>query len=197
MVSVALVAEDELSMAVLERIVGLSERPFVVTRRLVEHGCGNIRRSVQKYRNASHVVPHIVLTDLDQAECPTSLMAAWQASHLPASMLFRVAVRETESWLLGDRHGFSESFHVALNRLPAAPEDLPDPKQALINLVRRCGNRRLAAEVVPAEGSRASIGPLYNERLGAFARDAWDVEAASTACPSLARFRHRLNSFLL
>ena len=196
MVSVALVAEDELSMAVLERVVGLSDRPFVVSRRLVEHGCGNIKRSIQKYRNASHVVPHIVLTDLDQAECPASLIATWHAADLPASMLFRVAVRETESWLLGDRLGFSENFHVALNKLPTAPEDLPDPKQALINLVRRCGKRRLAAELVPAEGSRASIGPLYNERLSAFASDAWDVDAATAACPSLERFRQRLNTFL-
>jgi len=197
MVSVALVAEDELSMVVLERVVGASERSFAVTRRLVEHGCGNIKRSVPKYRNASHVVPHIVLTDLDRAECPAVLITTWHAVDLPVSMLFRVAVHETESWLLGDRHGFSKNFHVALNKLPAAPEDLPDPKQVLINLVRRCSNRRLAAELVPAEGSRASIGPLYNERLGAFAKEAWNVEAAAAACPSLERFRQRLNTFLL
>ncbi len=64
---VALVAEDELSMAVLERVVAATERPFVVKRRLVERGFGNIKRSVTKYRDASHVLPHVVLSALQRA----------------------------------------------------------------------------------------------------------------------------------
>jgi hypothetical protein len=196
LLSVALVAEDDLSMAVLDRIVAASERPIEVSRRLVERGFGNIKRSVAKYRQASHVIPHVVLTDLDRAECPAGLRADWGAAELPPSMLFRVAVRETESWLLGDRHGFAEFAAVALNKVPQHPESLQDPKETLIGLVRRSRKRRLIDELVPAHGSSVSIGPLYNERLGVFAAHSWDIDAASAACVSLRRTRQRLAGFL-
>jgi hypothetical protein len=185
LLSVALVAEDDLSMAVMNRLVAASGRPIEVSRRLVERGFGNIKRSVSKYRQASKVIPHVVLTDLDRAACPSALRAEWGVADLPTSMLFRVAVRETESWLLGDRHG-----------LPQNPETLQDPKQSLINLVRRSRKRRLREELVPAHGSSASIGPLYNERLGEFVAQSWDIDAASQTCLSLQRARQRFASFL-
>ena len=183
-------------MAVVDRIVAASGRPFAVTRRLVERGFGNIKRSVPKYRQASHVVPHVVLTDLDRAACAAVLRDEWGAADLPASMLFRVAVRETESWLLGDRHGFATFAAVALNKVPQEPEALQDPKGTLIGLVRRSRKRRLIQELVPAHGSSVAIGPLYNERLGAFAEHTWDIDAASGVCPSLRRMRQRLEGFL-
>lgn len=193
---IALVAEDELSMAVMERVVLSSGRPFVIARRLMERGFGNIKRSVQKYRQASYVLPHVVLTDLDNADCPASLRRAWGAVGLPDAMLFRVAVRETESWLLGDRNGFATFASVPKNKMPARPEDLPDPKAALLGLARRSRRRRLALELLPPQGSAVSIGPLYNERLSAFARDLWDIDSAATICPSLQRTRERLRTFL-
>jgi hypothetical protein len=196
LLSVALVAEDDLSMAMMNRLVAASGRSVEVSRRLVERGFGNIKRSVEKYRQASHVIPHLVLADLDRAECPSALLAEWGAENLPTSMLFRVAVRETESWLLGDRHGFAEFAAIALNKVPQSPETLPDPKQSLINLVRRSRKRRLIEELVPARGSTASIGPLYNERLGEFVTHMWDIDAASQACLSLQRARQRFASFL-
>lgn len=183
-------------MAVMNRLVAASGRPIEVSRRLVERGFGNIKRSVSKYRQASHVIPHVVLTDLDRAACPSALRAEWGVTDLPTSMLFRVAVRETESWLLGDRQGFAEFAAVALNKVPQNPEALRDPKQSLINLVRRSRKRRLIEELVPAHGSSASIGPLYNERLGEFVAHSWDIDAASQACLSLQRARQRFASFL-
>ena len=196
-ISIAIVAEDELSMAVAERIVDASGRSFVVSRRLVERGFGNIKRSIKKYRQASHVVPHLVLADLDRTECPALLRRQWYAEDLPGSMLFRVAVREIESWILGDCSGFARFASIATNKVPVAPEILSDPKGVLIGLVRRSRNRRLAAEMVPAHGSSVPIGPLYNERLGSFVRDRWNLETAAGACPSLKRMQARLITFLV
>jgi hypothetical protein len=192
---IALVAEDELSMAVLERTVTASGRPFLVARRLVEHGYGNIKRSITKYLQASHVLPHVVLTDLDRAECPAALRAEWGASNLPHSLLFRVAVRETESWLLGDREGFAAFTSVPKNKISPTPEEIPDPKNTLVGLVRHCRNRRLAVELVPRPGSPVPIGPLYNERLISFVRNRWNIDSAAEACPSLQRLRDRLTTF--
>jgi len=173
-----------------------SGRPFLVGRRLVERGFGNIKRSIVKYRQASHVLPHVVLADLDNADCPATLRMQWGASDLPRSMLFRVAVREVESWLLGDCDGFSAFTSVPKNKVPQSPEQVANPKELLVNLVRRCRNRRLAAELVPRPGNSVPIGPLYNERLIAFVQSQWNVETATVACPSLQRARLRLGSFL-
>jgi hypothetical protein len=194
--AIALVAEDDLSLAVVERAVSSSGRHFEVVRRFVERGFGNIKRSVVKYRQASHVIPHVVLTDLDQEACPAMLRKKWGAVDLPDTVLFCVAVRETESWLLADRSGFAKFAGVASAKMPAAPEDLPDPKAMLMSLVRRSRNRRLATELLPAQGSAARIGPLYNQRLGQFVRTDWDLDVAARVCPSLQRMRDRLAKFL-
>ena len=183
-------------MAVLERVIAASGRPFLVARRLVERGFGNIKRSMIKYKQASYVLPHVVLADLDNADCPVALRRAWDAVDLPQFMLFRVAVRETESWLLGDCEGFADFTSVPTNKIPRAPEQVADPKELLVGLVRRCRNRRLAAELVPPPGSSVPIGPLYNERLISFVRDRWNVDTSAAVCPSLQRMRARLASFV-
>jgi hypothetical protein len=193
---IVLVVEDVLSLAVMERLLPFTGRGYIVKIPLVTRGAGNIKKSIAKYRQASHVLPHVILTDLDQVACPPTLLAQWGVSQLPPAMLFRVAVREVESWLLADRSGFASFAGVALNKVTQNPESLLDPKQALVNLVRRSRNRRLATELVPATGSAQSIGPLYNERLSAFARDGWDVTAAMASAPSLSRTVGRLQTFM-
>jgi len=193
---VAIVVEDELSLAVLRRVIDYSPRKFRVTRTFVERGFGNIKRSIRKYSQASHVIPHIVLTDLDNAECVVEFRKAWAADNLPETMLFRVAVRETEAWLLADQTSFAEFAGIPVKKVPALPDTLADPKQTLVNLVRHSRSRRLASELVPPPGSRVPIGPLYNERLSAYVREHWNPEAALDCSPSLRRTIDRLGSFL-
>ena len=67
---------------------------------------------------------------------------------------------------------------------------------ALVNPVRRSRKKRLVAELVPANGSRVSIGPLYNELLCEFVRTTWNLEAVCCNAPSLAKALVRLRSFL-
>ena len=97
---------------------------------------------------------------------------------------------------MADQSGFSRFVGVPQNKVAHAPEALDDPKQALINLVRHSRNRRLVAELVPEQGTSMSKGPLYNERLGQFVREKWDVAAAMQAAPSLSRTVNRLQLFL-
>lgn len=193
---IALVAEDELSMDVVERVVVASGRDFKVAGRFVERGFGNIKRSMLKYCQASHVLPHVVLTDLDQEACPVALRAAWRAQALPKTLLFNVAVREIESWLLADRSGLANFLGVPITKLPVRPEAVLHPKETLMSVARRSRNRRLAAELVPGQGSKASKGPLYNERLRGFVASTWDIGAAAAESASLQRLRDRLGQFL-
>lgn len=194
-IHVVLVFEDELSEAVLRRLLIHSGRPFVVSHGILARGFGNIKRDVSKYKTACRAVPHIVLTDLDQSPCPPALLELWGVVNRPDELLFRVAVREVEAWLLADAAGLAAFMNVLSSRFPAYPESVIDPKQALISVARR-SKSRVAREIVPSAGSIASQGPLYNEHLCRFVRDHWNVQAALIKAPSLARTVARLSDFL-
>ncbi len=188
-------AEDDLSCAVLRKLVAASGR-FVVSREINTHGNDRLQKSISKYKSASHVLPHIVLTDLDMYPCPPALIEGWGATRLPSRLMFRIAVREVEAWLLADRHGIADFLQVALNKVPQVPEAEIDPKRALLNLARKSRSRRLARELVPENGSAARIGPLYNARLSEFVNESWNIERACELAPSLARAVTRLSTFM-
>lgn len=192
-----IVAEDVLSLAVLRRVIAESGRDFLVSREFQTRGYGRIKSGIPKFRNACKALPHIVLTDLDQAACPVALLSDWGAIDLPESMMLRVAVREVEAWLLADRKGIADFLGVAVTKVPQAPEQESDPKRCLLNLVRKGRKRRLAEDIAPAPGSSASIGPLYNQRLSAFVENQWQPWQACETSPSLARSLERLQDFLI
>lgn len=189
--------EDELSAAVMHRLIQTTGRKFVISRTFNARGCGRLKADMGKFRSASHVLPHVVLTDLDQYPCPPALLEDWQATALPPRLLLRIAVREVEAWLLADREGIANFLGVAKNKVPQDPEAEADPKRTLINLARRSRRQRLAIEMVPETGSSAPIGPLYNVRLSEFVNTHWDVENARAVSPSLDRALSRLASFML
>lgn len=191
-----IVAEDVLSLAVLKKVLLATGRAYDIFREVNERGYGNIRKGIPKYLNASQGIRHVVLTDLDQASCAPGLRRDWGVATVPDGLQFRVAIRETEAWLLADRAGFAKFAKIDVKKVPAEPERLPDPKQALVNLVRSSRDRRLIAEIVPPQGSRVPIGPFYNERLSEFVRDHWDVSVAEAVAPSLLRTGKRLQGFL-
>lgn len=193
---IALVVEDALSLVLMEKVLAHTGRGYTVLRPMVERGVGNIRKSVVKYQTASHALPHVVLADLDQVPCAPLLRQQWKVAVLPRTMLFRVAVRESEAWVLADKVGFAAFAGIPASKIPSLPESLSDPKRALVNLVRRSRNRRLVAELVPAKGSAVSIGPLYNERMSQFVRESWNVDTAMKHSPSLERTFARLQKFM-
>jgi hypothetical protein len=189
--------EDALSLSVMRRVVLASRRNFVISRVFQSRGFGQIKAGIPKFKNASRVLPHVILTDLDQYPCPPVLLEDWGATHLPANMLLRIAVREVEAWLLADREGIADFLGVPANKVPQYPEAEDDPKRCLINLARRSRKRRLASELIPEDGARTPIGPLYNQRLSAFVDDTWDVDRARQSAPSLDRALSRLATFVV
>lgn len=190
-----LVVEDAPSEAVLRRLVSLPEHDLQVTSVFRAGGFGQIKGRLANFRNACHVIPHIVLTDLDTCPCPPELLKNWQVGKLPEHMLMRIAVREVESWLLADREGIAKLIGVPLVKIPACPDELADPKQVLLNLARKSKSPRFASEFVPAKNSKAQHGPFYNQHLTAFATQFWDSHQAGLASPSLKRSMDRIKAF--
>jgi hypothetical protein len=154
-----------------------------------------MRRDMPMYRAASRVVPHIVVADLDRVGCAPDLRRQWQAMRIPDTMLFNVAVHETEAWLLADQEGIASMLGIATNRVPARADAELDPKRVLVNLARRCRNKNLRDELVPAEGSVNQVGPVYTARMSQFVADAWSMRRARKTSPSLARAIDRIREF--
>ncbi|MEX2648976.1 MAG: hypothetical protein WD673_08185 [Alphaproteobacteria bacterium] len=153
-------------------------------------GKGALLQALSGYNNAARFAPWAVLIDLDRdCDCAPPCRERW----LPAptnKMVFRVAVRAIESWLLADRDRIAALLGVRQELVPNDPDRLDDPKGALIGLARRSRRASLRRDLVPREGSGRRVGPLYPARLIEFAGDmaeGWRPEAAEKASESLAR----------
>lgn len=194
--SLVIAVEDELSGAVMSRLISFSGRNFTINRIFNARGNVRLKAGMTKFREASRVFPHIVLTDLDRYPCPPELIDTWNAKQLPPQLLFRIAVREVEAWLMADRAGIAEFLHIDVNKVPHAPEAEEDPKRTLINLARKSKKRRLSQEIVPEAGSSAKIGVLYNTHFVKFVNYCWDIEQARLSAPSLERTISRISTFL-
>jgi hypothetical protein len=97
--------------------------------------CGgklNLQHKAGAYNHAAAFSPWLLLVDLDREECAPTLRDAWLPS--PAKLMcFRVAVREVEAWLLGDRDRMAQFLGVAPAKIGQVPDSLDDPKRTIID----------------------------------------------------------------
>ncbi|MDP1827610.1 MAG: hypothetical protein Q8L48_30340 [Archangium sp.] len=140
-----------------------------------------------KYAAAAERQPWFILRDLDQdAPCAP----AWIEGRPKARWFcLRLAVRETEAWLLADRERFAEFFRVAPTRVPLDPDGLADPKRTLVDLVRHSTSSRLKRDIVPADGAHSQVGPGYVTAIVEFASQHWRLAVAAQRSDSLRRAR--------
>ncbi len=133
----------------------------------------------------------VSLTDLDTRPCAAALIRQWfsipdeQPIELPKQVVFRVAIREVESWIMADRDAWAEHVKIPADNFSAAPDELPDPKLHLLNVIRKKGRKRYRKEMLPTR--TASIGPGYNDVLCEFVQHHWNPLRASANSPSLER----------
>ncbi len=196
-VPIRLAVEDALSEAVLRRV--LADRPvrYEVGAVYSRGGSGYLRRQTPAFNNAAKAGPFILLTDLDRHECPSELVTTWLAGRTKHhSFLFRVAVREVESWLLGDMARLRLFLHLKTASVVTPPEDLLDPKQVLLRLSLGCRVRRVRDAIVwrDSKSGRLFQGPDYNGTLAEFVAKYWSPPAARSTCPSLERLFSALAS---
>ena len=170
-----------------------------VVERLIDHAGGQVgtvygrrgkdrlRKKISGYNNAARRAPWFVLVDLDhEKDCAPALRAAWLPEPAPC-LCFRVAVHEVEAWLLADAETLAIYLDAPRGRVPRAPEELDDPKGAMIALARRSHRKDIREDMAPREGSGLRVGPGYTGRLVDYAANAWRPEAASRRSESLRR----------
>ncbi len=194
-IAINLAVEDALSEVVLRKMLESCERPFEVANCYYQGGFGYLKKRISGFNNAARGVPFLVLTDLDRSECAPTLISEWLPNHRHPNLLFRVAVREVEAWLLAHRPAFVKFLAVSEAHIPLSPESIDDPKRTLISAARRSKRREIREAIVPAEGTTAKQGPDYNSCLARFVTDVWNPHAAKQHADSLKRAMRCLEQF--
>lgn len=157
-----------------------------------ERGKDRLDHSLNGYNAAARHGVWFVLRDLNtDADCAPYLRRKLLATP-SQGMVFRIAVHEIESWLLADQMSFARYFSVSYGLVTKTPEAIPDPKDYLVNVVRRSRSRKVREDVVPRDGSAARVGRGYTSRLIDYVRSAWSPTAASDRSDSLSRCLNRL-----
>lgn len=179
---VKLLVEGELDREMAEKLLG----SLGIGVEAVYGRCGRsyIEKRIGAYNQAAKIFPWVVFIDLDNDKCAPSLVQKLIPSP-SKNMFFRVVVRELEAWLLGDAEKFSDFFLVPRFKIPARPEDDPDPKKTLLRCIQLSKSRTKKQDLLPEKNSKAQIGRLYNSTLAEFIRSHWRPRIAARSCESL------------
>lgn len=192
-ISLNLVFEDQISEFVMIKLAEKTDK-FFISNSYSEGGFGYIKKNIRGFNEASKGCPFFVLTDLDNGDCAPALISDWLKDPPHANLIFRVAIREVEAWLLADIEGFSKYTGISKVNFHSTPEDLPDPKAALLQLIKRCRKRDIREDILPKD-EFAKVGPNYNDRLSEFVIKHWNISRALKRSDSLKRAMQHLTTF--
>ena len=191
---ITLAVEDYLGEVVARKLLEQTNQNYRVIKCLCNHGQGYLKSKINNFNQAAKFIPFFVLTDQDRG-CPPTIISSWLKEEASKYFIFRIAVMEIESWVMAHREAFAEFFSISLDRIPQNMDELSDPKQFLINLVRHSRSNRLRADIIPDTGSTAKVGPDYNNRLSQFVQNKWNVFEAEMHSESLRRALFRIKEF--
>ena len=134
----ALATEDELSETVGRRLLDEVKATCEVNLTFRRGGYGYLKSRLDNFCQIARRQPVLLITDLDAGTCAPDLIEEWsEGKELPEWLLFRVAVREVESWLLADHRAIKALFGSKIVRLPEQPDALNDPKETLLKLAKK------------------------------------------------------------
>lgn len=202
MIAINLVFEDQLSEAVLRVILKQSRKNFEVlrcfpdlTRQHSSSGFVYIKSKIKDFNQAAKGMPFLVLTDLDKEECAPKLIREWLPVKLHPNLIFRVAKREVESWVMADRNAFADFLRIPAAKIPFNIDDeLDDPKAFLVMMARKSKDRAIRNALVPKHAA-GKVGPDYNGKLASFVQEKWNLQRAVQHSDSLKRAANAINNF--
>lgn len=202
-VHVNIVIEDDLSKEIVIKILNEFGDRFCINnifpdlkREKASAGCGYIKQKIAGFNSAAKTFPYIVLTDLDENECAPALIREWLPHGKQRNLLFRVAVREVEAWVMADRSSFAKFLGLEPKNIPLdIDREVPDPKKFLLDLTRRSRKKDIQIDLLPRKDSTARVGPNYNQALIYFLYKHWRLEEAIKYSASLNRMYRSLCNF--
>lgn len=152
-----------------------------------QEGRGYIEAKIEGFNKFAEHAPILAIVDLDSDSCAPDLISKVLPS--PSSgMIFRVAVRTIESWLLADRSAIARFLSISPAIIPPQPEALPRPKDKLLSLARRSRKHRSLVQL------GASVGPRYTTEMISYIESFWSIERAKDNSDSLKRCLRNLQA---
>ena len=159
-----------------------------------QQGKVHLESSIGGYNAAAQRWPWTVLVDLDESHaCPAGLRSEWLPNEA-RFMCLRVAVRQVESWVLADTKNTATLLGVRRGLLPTDPDSESDAKRTLVELAEMSSRENIRDALVPPEGAKRKIGPLYNATLSAFVASRWNPDEAASRSESFRRFLGALDA---
>lgn len=187
--------EDFVHEALIQKIIATFGGKFEIKRSYNEQGNSKLKTRVKAFNHAARIIPHLILTDLDRGPCPSELIKTWLPQGASSNMIFRVAVREAEAWILAHREAISTFLGVHIKKVPIDVDGVDDPKRLLINLARKSKYKSIKNGIPPKIGSTATIGFEYNTILTKWINDSWEPHVAAKNSNSLKRMLIALDKF--
>ena len=191
--SIFLDAEDNLLCVIGERLLGEFSEKYKIRgiAKKHRHAGSGIRQDARQWNNAAAKGDiRLALMDLDalappqsRKKCPESeIRKALSNQEKHEKFLLRVAVFESESWLLADREGFARFFSIPNKEsIPDNVDDLEYTKEHAYNIIRACKGdvrkHKLAKKMLE------------------FAKSRWKPKRAAKNSKSLRRTLERLDKF--
>jgi hypothetical protein len=188
-IPIRLAVEDILSESVLRRVLAGRPVQYEIGAVYRRGGFGYLKRQSPGFNTAAKVSPFLLLTDLDRYECPPLLVRDWLGHSPHPHFLFRVAVREVESWLLAETDALAKYLGLRRSEKIGQPETIADPKEALLRLALQARSRIMRDALVWQDKGSGQLyqGPDYNGVLTEFVMKHWNAIRAHKQCPSLKR----------
>ncbi len=149
-----LIYEDPLSRAVLRRSLAIFRSRFTVVEELSWGGYSRIEKNIYGFNKAAQGHTYLVLTDLDQRSCPPELIASWLRVPKHPNLIFRIAVREVEAWLLADRKSLADFLGIRVELTHNIPDELEDPKKNLVDLAKKTRITKLRKDLTQTSWKR-------------------------------------------
>lgn len=187
------VVEDLLQEAVLTKMVEKYRPDLDLYPPIGKKGNTYIKTKLKAFNDASEAIPHIILTDLDDIDCAPTLVNEWINYQLSPKLLFRIAEKEVESWIMADRNRFASFMGIPVSKVPSDTQVIANPKLTLINFARKSKKKKIK-DIIPVGSSK--VGPGYNLILEEFVINYWNVDDAAMNNSSLLKAIERLKVFL-
>ncbi len=191
-----LAVEDLLSEVVAKKIIASTRSDIHVNQVIGRKGSGHLRNKAAELNRVARSQPVFILADSDSlSACPIELVSTWLGGRKNKMLIFRFVVTEIESWVLADRLAFAKFFSILYDRIPQSTDNIRNPKEFLINLVRRSRSKKIKNDLLPKLGATTKVGPGYNTHLIDFVTNNWDAGRAASSSASLDKTIRKIREF--
>lgn len=190
---IVLVGEDGLSCALGQRLLHHALPRWTLAMAPIDkRGITKLVADLPRYLQAAQHGPSVLCIADTDGQCPVQQLRQWLPHGAHRGLLFRLAHSEAESWLLADPQGLHAYFGIRQGKVPAAPDDRPDPKGDLLGLIDRYGKSGVKKEMIQRRGNALRQATGYNTHLATFTATAWGPDRAASRSPSLQRAIRRI-----